>query len=268
MKGVRFGRARRRTVVLAPEHRDQVARHAESAMRLVGGVSPAASRIASAPPGYLLAHSSSDLVRQCELLEPLPSAGEVRVAATPTARPDEWHLDVAARDRPSMLAAFTGVLVDAGIDVVQAVVATWDDGGALQAFVVRASEPLRPAILQRAFAAALVEELSSPPLVDAEVSFDDRSSPLYTACTVVAPDQPGLLHAIAVAIATAGGDIHAARVETVDGVARDRFDVTDRAGHKLDRGREAAVRQAIRAGVDGLRSRRGGAVGTLRALPD
>ena len=46
------------------------------------------------------------------------------------------------------------------------------------------------------------------------------------------------------------------------------FDVTDRGGAKLDRAREAAVRQAIRAGVDGLRTRRGAAVGQLRACAD
>jgi UTP:GlnB (protein PII) uridylyltransferase len=258
------GRRRRPQPALDAEHRSQIERQTAAAVRLVGGVTPVASRIVTAPPGYLLAHSSTDLVRQCELLVPLPATGEVRVVATPAPSPGVWHLDVAARDRPRMLAAFTGVFVDAGIDVVQAVVATWDDGAALQAFIVRSDEPLRPAILQHALVASLGEPLSSAAIPDAEITFDGASSPLYTACDLVVADRPGLLHAVAVAIATAGGDVHAARVETVDGVARDRFDLSDRNGHKLDRPREDAIRAAIHSGVEELRPGRRGA-GTLRS---
>ena len=54
-----------------------------------------------------------------------------------------------------------------------------------------------------------------------------------TLCEVTAPDRPGFLHAIAVNFAQDGIDIHAAAVTTVDGVARDRFDLTDSAGNQL-----------------------------------
>ena len=67
------------------------------------------------------------------------------------------------------------------------------------------------------------------------MTFDHTASPLYTACQVQAVDKPGLLHAIATAMAAAEVDIHAARVTTVDGTAVDHFDLSDRAGHKLDR---------------------------------
>lgn len=260
-------RQRQAPVVLGDEHRGQVEARQMSAVRLVGEAAPAATRIATAPPGYLLAHASSDIVRHCELLSPLPEPGEVRVVSTPGRSPGEWHLDVAGRDRPGLLAAFTGVFVDFAIDVVQAVLATWDDGGALQAFVIRSADPPEAATLQHAFVASLDMSLSAPSVTDAEVTFDDAASPLYTSCGVVAADRPGLLHAIAVAIATTGADIHAASVVTVDGVARDRFDLTDRTGRKLDSTLEDAIRASIRGGVDparrGKRFRASRSVGTL-----
>jgi len=68
--------------------------------------------------------------------------------------------------------------------------------------------------LLAAFEAALDQPLLAPARPDAIVAFDRAASTIYTACEVRAVDQPGLLHALAVAIAAAGADIHAARVTT------------------------------------------------------
>ena len=232
-------------VAIGDRHHRQVADRTAAAVRLVGPNSLAASRIATAPPGYVLAHTSSDIARHCELLSPVPASGEARVLATPGRVPGEWNLDVGSRDRPGLLAAFTGVLARSGVDVQQAVLATWDDGGALQAFVVAAAEPPESGALERACETALDEPFSSPPIGDAEVLFANQSSALYTSCEVRAADRPGLLHAVAVAIAAASADVHAARVSTVDGVARDRFDLSNRAGDRLD----AALEELIRTGI-------------------
>jgi len=153
---------------------------------------------------------------------------------------------VAARDRVGLLAAFTGVLAARGIDVVQAVLATWDDGAALQAFVVRHAGPPPCAELQREFAAALHRPLRARPLAGASVAFDHRASTAYTACEVVAPDQPGLLHAVAVAFALAGFDVHAASVDTRGGMARDRFDLTDSRGRKVRLDRAVKFAETLR----------------------
>jgi [protein-PII] uridylyltransferase len=204
-----------------------------------------------------LAHDSSDVARHCALLSPPPAPGEARVVATPARASGEWHLDVASRDRPGLLAAFTGVLAGSGIEVVQAVLATWDDGGALQAFVVRAADPPDSHALQNAFKASLDRPLSSAAVTDAQVTFDDAASALYTRCDVRVADRPGLLHTVAVAIATAGADVHAARVTTIDGVARDRFDLSDRTGHKLDATLQEAIRSGVVRGSTGLRPGRG-----------
>jgi len=248
---------RPRPVALDDGYRRQVADRTAAAVRLVGADSLAAGRIATAPAGYLLAHTSSDIARHCELLSPLPSAGEARVVLTPSRSPGEWHLDVASRDRPGLLAAFTGVLAHCGVDVHQAVLATWDDGGALEAFVVTAPEPPDLGALQEALEQSLDEPLSSAPIADAEVSFANGASALYTSCDVRAADRPGLLHAIAVAISAAGADVHAARVTTSNGVAHDRFDLSDQAGSRLDGVLEEAIRTGVKCGVTtGRRPRR------------
>jgi [protein-PII] uridylyltransferase len=244
---------RTRVTSLGDQHRRQVVSRQLAATRLIGATSAAAARIATAPPGYLLAHDSSDVARHCALLAPLPGPGEARVVATPGRARSEWHLDIGSRDRPGLLAAFTGVLAASGIEVVQAVLATWDDGGALEAFIVRSADPPDSHVLQNAFEASLQEPLSSPAVTDAQVTFDDEMSALYTCCDVRAADRPGLLHAVAVAIAIAGADVHAARVTTIDGVARDRFDLSDRTGRKLDATLEAVIRSGVLCGSTGLR---------------
>jgi [protein-PII] uridylyltransferase len=233
-----------------------VERRVASAVRLVGDDCAAAARIPSAPAASLLTHDSADVARHAALLSPVPPAGEVRAAITPGPVPGAWHLDVAARDRPGLLVACSGVLAARGIDVVQAVVATWDDGAALEAFVVRSPDPPDAPSLQDALEASLSRPQSSPPVPDADVVFDHEASSVYTACEVRAGDRPGLLHALAVAVAAAGADVHAARVATVAGVAVDRFDLTDGAGGKLDRRLEAAIRTRIRTGVTAPARRR------------
>jgi UTP:GlnB (protein PII) uridylyltransferase len=248
-------RAQRRPIALGDEHRESVDRRRAEAIGLLGPGGEATDRVAGAPPGYLLAHAGSDIARHCSLLSPVPANLEVRVIATPGRLPGEWHLDIASRDRPGLLASFTGVLADAGIDVAQAVLATWDDGGALQAFVVRS--PALPDIsgLQAACAASLGQPLTSGP-IDAEVSFNNSLSALYTHCDVEAPDAPGLLHAVAVAIAVAGADVHAARVTTLAGLALDHFDLSDPEGHKLHPDVQDAIRDLLRDGVVGNGPRR------------
>lgn len=214
----------------------------------------ARERVAHAPRSVLLAEPPAVLARQAELLEPPPRRGAVHVAAHREA--DElWAVDVACRDRPGLLAVVTGVLAAAGLDVVHAVVATWPDGGALESFLVRAAGRPDETFLRAAVEAALRKPRSSPALADARLSFDADASPWHTICDVEGPDRPGFLHAVASAFAHAGVDVQALRADTVEGQARDRFEVTDRRGRKLDAATRAAVVEAMRSGA-GRRRRR------------
>jgi len=215
----------------------------------VNGDKAAAARIAIAPPAYLLVHDSSDVARHAGVLSPRPAPGEVRAVVTPGRRAGIWQLDVVGRDQAGLLAACTGVLAAAGLEVVQAVVATWDDGTALEAFLVASSLAPDVTELQVAFEQSLALPVLTPPVDDAIVTFDATVGGLYTACEVRALDRPGLLHALAAAMAVAGADVHAASVTTVDGIARDRFDLSDRDGERLTLARQEAVRRSIERGV-------------------
>jgi UTP:GlnB (protein PII) uridylyltransferase len=234
-------------VTVVDDYRDALARRRAAVTRLIGGAE--VERVAMAPPGYLLAHASGDIARHVGLLATLPGVGEVRVVATPGKGAGTWHLDMATRDRPGVLAAFTGVLAAHHIDVVQAVAATWYDGAALEAFVVRAATPPDPHALQPELAASLRQPLTSDPVDDARLCFDNDASALFTRCDLRAGDRPGLLHAIAVAFATAGADVHAARVATVAHEVHDVFDLSDRAGRKLDPVLQHAIAAHLRTGT-------------------
>ncbi len=168
----------------------------------------------------------------------------------------EWKVEVAARDRPGLLAVVSGVLADNGLDILDAVVATWPDGGTLDSFSVRRSvlEPARLSpeeldkigppdrgVLEAGVSAALgvpIEVLANP---DAEVRFDDDASPWYTLCEVRSPDRRGLLHSLTAGIASAGASVHSAHLVTISGLAVDRFELTDANGQKLDDSRKGLV---------------------------
>jgi Kef-type K+ transport system membrane component KefB len=230
--------------------RNLVERRRAEAIRLAGGDQAVAERIARAPRTYLLAQDAVDVARQAALLEPLPPPGRARVAVAQL-EGNEWRVEVGSRDRPGLLASVSGVLSDSGLSVQDAVVATWGDGGALESFRVVPTKRAPPEA--DALTAAIVEAfdrpLEAPPTPGAEVVFDDDASPWYTLCEVRCVDCPGLLHSITVGFASAGVDVHSARVGTVAGQAVDRFDVTDRNGRKLGEPAKRAVIEAITGGV-------------------
>ena len=213
------------------------------------------------------------MARQAALLEPLPGRNRARVGVVPIEAPSgsrhEWRVEVAVRDRPALLATVSGVLAEAGLDVLDAVIATWDDGAALESFRVRRAllepaqlddeqiaraRPPEASWLEQEIVAAFDRPLTSPPNPDAEVIFDDSGSPWYTLCEVRSPDRRGLLHTITVGLASAGADVHSARLVTTDGRAVDRFELTDRTGRKLD----TEVKDAIVVAITGESCRAAG----------
>ena len=236
--------------------RNLVERRRAEAMRVAGDDLAVAERIARAPRTYLLAQDAADIARQAALLEPLPPTGRARVAVSQleeavTSSERECRVEVASRDRPGLLATVSGVLSDSGLSVQDAVVATWRDGGALDSFRVLPTKRTPPDAdaLTTAIVEAFKLPLEAPPTPGAEVIFDDDASPWYTLCEVRSVDRPGLLHAITVGFASAGVDVHSARVRTVEGEAVDRFEVTDRNGRKLGEPAKRAVIEAVTGGV-------------------
>ncbi len=117
--------------------RNLVEQRRAEAMRLVAE-SQRQERIEHAPRAYLLSQAAAAVARQVKLLDHLPGRNEAKVALYSFVA-DEWEIDVASRDRPALLAHVTGVLLDHGLDVFNAVIATWSDGAALESFKVRRS---------------------------------------------------------------------------------------------------------------------------------
>ena len=250
--------------------RNLLERRRAEAIRIVGDDQGLADRIEHAPRAYLVTQEAEDIARQARLVEPVPKRHEVRVSVTPI-EVGSWRIEVAARDREGLLAKISGVIADQGLDILNAAVATWGDGAALDSFVVRRAE-LFPARLephelaqlpppdaveiQRAILVALESGFETLPNPHAELRFDDAASPWYTICEVRSPDRRGLLHSLAAAIASAGVSVHSARLVTIAGTAVDRFELTDRAGNKLDPDDKARVLDSIRRGVSAKRPRR------------
>lgn len=254
-------RTRRKGVERVPQptvhgvHRLQLAnRLAQAAPLVTAGAVKA--RIAAAPAGYALVHTAGDIARHATLLDPLPASGDVRVVSTPAGEPGTWNLDIAAFDQPGLLAQFTGVLVHESIEIVRAVLATWDDGAALQALIVKAAAEPDGVALQRALAWSLDQGMTAPPVDGTSVTFNQDVSSNYTACEVTGPDRPGLLHAVAVAITNAGADIHAASVDTHGGLAIDRFDLSDTAHRKLLPDVRVQIARNLQSGFSGPVARR------------
>ena len=261
--------------------RNLVERRRSEAIRGAGDNPRVVDRIKHAPRAYLLSQDATDIARQAAFVEPVPGRGEASVAVLALASAGEandvqgstvtrWRIEVAARNRQGLLATVSGVVADAGLDILDAAVATWADGAALDTFLVQRAglsparfsdhelsevPPPDPVKLESAIVAAFDEPLESLPNPDAELRFDDHASPWYTICEVRSPDRRGLLHSLTAAMASAGASVHSARLVTIAGTAVDRFELTDRNERKLDEVAKQAVLDAVRHGVTAKRRR-------------
>ncbi|MGQ0830615.1 MAG: cation:proton antiporter domain-containing protein [Microthrixaceae bacterium] len=225
-------------------------RHAAAA--LLDGRPGAMQRLATAPRAYVLRTTPEAMARHARLLDPPPS--HLHIETTPASNGQAW-VDVACRDRPALLASITHAFAEQSLTITEAVLATWEDDVVLDSFLVEPTSSLDESALLAAIAASLDGPVTSPPLPDAEVSFDGAASPWHTLCEVVLADRIGVLHAVAAAFAGAGIEVRAAQVSSHDGLVIDRFDVTDRDGAKLAPEREAQFRELLRRGVSAKRRR-------------
>ena len=170
--------------------------------------------------------------------------------------PAHWRIELVAVDRIGLLSRAASALNELGFDIADAVVCTWPDGSALTSFGVRRAEPpLADEVVERA-RVALARELSTEPIDDAGLTWNDAASPWHTLCSVV---RPGLLHAITSAFAAAGASVHSAKISTRDGVVDDTFELTDLTGGKLGDDVKEQVASLLRSGVRARRARRFGA---------
>ncbi|HUP69309.1 MAG TPA: cation:proton antiporter [Acidimicrobiales bacterium] len=229
-------------------------RRAEAA-RLAGAGTAAAARLKQAPQGWLLTEEPEALARVAELLEPLPGRGEARVNVTAEGG-DRFRIETACRDQRGLLAAITAALSAAGLDVLEAGAATWGDGGAADIFLVRATEAPDAGLLAQLIMTEMKAPLRAMAVPDARITFDEAASPWYTLCQVEAEDRPGLLHALATAFAACGVSVHSARIATTEGIARDRFELSDARAQKLAPPAQDCITSTVAGGVEERRMRR------------
>ena len=229
------------------EARNLIERRRTEAMLLAQDRPDVVERIRQAPRAYIARQLAPVIVRHAILTEPPLSVG-ARVEVTP-ADDGRWWVDVGARNRPGLMAAVTGALADAGLDVERAVVATWEDDAAIDSFlVVAASVPIAED-LAAAVERCLAEPLRVDPVPGAVVAFDDLASPWHTICEITAHDAPGLLHALTTVFAAASVEIKAASIGGSDDLAVDRFEVTGRDGPRLSEDERNHIGEYLAHGV-------------------
>jgi [protein-PII] uridylyltransferase len=241
-----------RPELTGPRAESLVDRRRNEAIALLPPGSGAVDWVHTAPRAYLLATPPTDIARHATLLEPLPRRGTARVTVTPLGE-RQGRIEVAARDRPGLIAVVSGVITELGLDVTSATMATWPNDEALESFDVRLAPtttelPDAPTITA-AIEQAYSQPLTSPSQPDLELSFDDDGSPWHTLCEVRGRDRPGLLRSVAVGFAVSNVSVHSARIETRADVAIDRFEVSDVDGRKLDEAHKRAAIAAIHGGV-------------------
>jgi Kef-type K+ transport system membrane component KefB len=228
-------------------------RRAEAAAALEGSPRPL-ERLATAPRAYVLRTASDALAQHARLLDPRP-VGAPRLAVRGDGA-DRW-LDLAWQDRPALLAVVATVLADAGIEVDDAILATWPDGAVLDSFRIRGDRPIDLEDLRRRLEAATGAPLVSTPMPDAELSADQSASPWHTVVEVRLEDRPRALAAVALALVAAGAVVRSAQATSDAGLVIDRFEVTDRSGAKLDDEAVARVQELLRSGTSVRRARVG-----------
>lgn len=232
-----------------------VAKRKEQAKRMLDDEAPR-ERIDIADDAYVLAYDPDELARHARLVEPLPRKGSMRVAVTPLGEPGLWRVEVACRDDLGGLVRLTTSLTDHGLDIVQAAVATWPDGAALDTFVVRGA--LRPSARELAVA---FESPTQTPLVPTELTaldvvIDNTTLPWHTSCIVSCTDSPGVLQTITAVFTECGVLVADARISSEDGRVVDRFALTDRRGRKLDEATVQRLDATLRTGPSRRRGMR------------
>ncbi len=211
------------------------------------------------PTRYLRTHAPAEIAAHVALAR---QAGRSGAAASVARDGGYFRAAVVSPDRPGLLASLSGILASFGLEIAQAEASANASGLGLNTFafsdphrtlelnpseVDRLSGALVEAALGRLDPRSLLRNRPRPaahhrPAAPAAVSFDDSASENATLVEISAPDRPGLLYDLAVALASDGLNIEVVLINTEAHRAFDVFYVT-RAGAKLDE----AGRESLRA---------------------
>lgn len=188
--------------------------------------------LAQASAIWMMGEPAEVLAGDLVLCHPALAPFEVRAVAKATGRPSAWRLTVASHDRPGLLAELAGALAEQRLSItdasatvlpaqgvaLQRVTAIHADGKALQ----RADWDRVGARLQAVLGRQerVKPEFKPTPPVTVEAHPQDSGRMLVT---VEAPDEVGLLWAVASWFAERGCNLEAYQATSVGGLARDTF---------------------------------------------
>jgi [protein-PII] uridylyltransferase len=207
------------------------------------------ARIANAPASYVLTHSAEELVRHAKLVEPLPRAGQARVAVQNTNNVDhEWMINIATKDRSALLARLSGALASLELNVINADIATWPDGAVLDTFIVRSAQKPNLLALDGAVRDSLRGRISDVQRgsLELSVTIDQSAHPWHTILRIEGSDRQGLLRDITASLARCKVTIHHAKISTVEAQVHNEFEVSDHLGRKISVQASERVERALR----------------------
>lgn len=218
-------------------HGSIVETHREEALRKVGGTG-AKQRIESAPELFLATHDPSRIAALSALMDDIPAGAAARVTVEGTETRGRWIVHVVTHDRPALLATITDVLRRHRLNIVAADLATWPDGAVLDSFVVDSDARPPESELESQVSAHLRRFPFGRRRIAGRagltVELDNSLHPTNSILHITGPDRPGLLWRVASGFHRTGIEVHHARIETVDGIVNDRFEVTRADGNRLD----------------------------------
>ena len=223
-----------------------VNRHLARAAALIADQPSAAALLEHVPRRCVLVTPPTVLAAQASCLARLDGRARFEVSSDDDG---ERLLVFAGRDQPGLLARTTAVLGMAGVEITRAWCTTWPRAMAVQAFKVMPPGPPSTRTLVASLKAIATTVLTSPPLPEADVSFDLTASPSYGLCRVDMEARPDALHLLAVAIASARVSIAWAHVDPAGPRTTLSFGLTGRHGDKLSAALAEAVAERIRVGA-------------------
>ncbi len=244
------------------------------------------------PDGYFLSADQETLHRQARIVR--DAAGRDAELTLET-RVDEaravTELTVYCVDHPGLFSRLTGALAVAGASVVDAKIATLNNGMALDSFMIQDAEggafarsdklARLSVMIDRALTGQMrpAEEISARKVdayarrarvftVPPQVIVDNKASNTHTVIEVNGRDRPGLLHRLTYALTGLGLQISTAKISTYGEQVVDVFYVKDIFGMKVDhKGKLESLRKALVAVLIDADPQAGAPAGPATPIP-
>jgi [protein-PII] uridylyltransferase len=270
------------------KHREQLARDVAALLPKALWEEELPAHFNGMPPAYFRIRAAREIAEDILLahrfMSQLMQAGDERLALAPVIN---WHNDsdracnvvkVCTWDRPGLFSNLTGSFAAAGLNILSARIFTRADTIAFDAFFVtdattgalasRETRDKLEELINRVLKgenlelkALIARQKPARPLYQAHedehigtsLHFDNEISETRTALEIETEDRVGLLHVIALALASLRVDISAAKIFTEKGAALDTFYIRELDGSKIfDPVRQADIERAVRAAIKSL----------------